>query len=72
MADNTSVVYLGQSRSSLIQILQRTQAYLAVGLLGLGKQVTQQNGKNIEGIVLGARFQTMNERNQGGGAPCDR
>ncbi len=56
----------------MVEILQGTQPYLAVRLLRFGEEVTQQDGENIESIVLGTRLQTMDERNEGGSAASVR
>ena len=59
---------VGQRGGGLIQILQRAQPDLAVGLLRPVEQITQQHVEHIEGIVMRARFQAVNKRHQRGDA----
>jgi hypothetical protein len=60
---------IGQRRGGLIQILQRAQPGLAVGLLCPVEQLAQQQIEHIEGVVVRAGFQAVDERHQRGDTP---
>lgn len=56
----------------MIQILDRAQPDLAVFLLGLGEQLAQQQVEHIEGVVLRAGLQAVNEGHPRGDTACLR
>ena len=60
---------IGQSGGSLIQILQRAQPGLAVGLLCPAEQLAKQQIEHIERVVVRACFQAVDERHQRGDTP---